>query len=97
MGAHTCHAMRCSANVPPRMLMCARHWRQVPRRLQAALWAAYVPGQERRMIPTVAYLHAAADCVRAVAAKEGYPAVEVEDDPSVAGYVAWAEMLADEA
>lgn len=93
MSDHTCHAMRCNANVPPRMLMCAKHWRMVPKAEQAAVWATYRPGQERRMNPSVAYLNAAAEAVRAVAEKEGYGPDEIENDPSVAGYVAWAEML----
>lgn len=63
----------------------------VPKQLQAALWAAYVPGQERRKNPTAAYLHAAAACVRAVAEMEDQPANEIEHEVSL--YVAWAEML----
>ena len=69
--AHDCHALNCGTPVPPRMHMCKPPWRMVPRRLQSALWAAYVPGQERRMSPSVEYLHAAAACVRSVAEQEG--------------------------
>lgn len=41
MGAHLCHARGCSVPVPPRMLMCRRHWFMVPRRLRLAVWAEY--------------------------------------------------------
>lgn len=71
MGEHLCHAEGCGTAVPPRMLMCRRHWRMVPRALQDAVWAEYVPGQERRKDPTESYLDAAHEAIRAVAAKEG--------------------------
>lgn len=68
---HTCHAEGCTAAVPPRLLMCARHWRMVPRAMQSALWAVYVPGQEARKDPTREYLAAARRCIDAVATAEG--------------------------
>lgn len=71
MTAHTCHADGCSVAVPPRLLMCAAHWRMVPRRLQADLWAVYVPGQEQRKDPTRRYLEVARQCIAAVATVEG--------------------------
>lgn len=71
--------------------MCAPHWRMVPKPLQRALWAAYKPGQERRMDPTPEYLRAAAACVRSVAEAEGQPEDEIAAD--VATYEAWAEMV----
>lgn len=67
---HPCHADRCSVDVDPSMLMCGRHWRMVPRGLQRELWAAYVPGQERRKDPTPEYLVVQERCVCAVAVKE---------------------------
>lgn len=67
---HKCHAEECNVDVPPRMLMCLRHWRMVPRKLQVAVWAAYVPGQEIRKDPTAEYLDAQRAAVRAVAEKE---------------------------
>ena len=48
------------------------------------------------MDPTVEYLNVAADCVRAVASREGHDAEVVERDPSVSGYMAWAAALSDE-
>lgn len=55
---HTCHARGCEVRVPPRMFMCRRHWYMVPKPMRDAVWATYVPGQERRMDPTRAYLDA---------------------------------------
>lgn len=53
--------------------MCAPHWRMVPRREQAAVWATYEPGQEIRKDPTTNYLRAARDAINAVERKEGKP------------------------
>lgn len=91
---HTCHALACERNVPPRMHMCKHHWSMVPRDKQRALWAAYKPGQERTMSPSVEYLHAAAACVRAVAEAEGQPPDAIVEECST--YLAWAEMLTDD-
>ena len=44
MPEHFCHARGCARPVPAQMLMCARHWRLVPREIQTLLykhWAAY--------------------------------------------------------
>jgi hypothetical protein len=68
---HTCHARGCTTAVPPRMFMCRRHWRMVPRALQAEIWAEYVPGQEIRKDPTEEYLEVADRAIQAVAQKEG--------------------------
>lgn len=67
---HLCHALRCHSPVDPARLMCLRHWRMVPRDLQRAVWAAYVPGQERRKDPSRAYLTAARAAIQAVSRKE---------------------------
>lgn len=69
--AHRCHAEGCQTPVSPRMLMCKPHWRLVPSDLKDAVWAQYVPGQERRKDPTREYLNVAQAAVDAVAAKEG--------------------------
>lgn len=68
---HLCHAIGCPTAVPPKMLMCLRHWRMVPRRLQADIWATYRTGQEVDKSPSDAYLIAQEAAVNAVAAKEG--------------------------
>lgn len=67
---HTCHAKGCPKNIPPKLLMCLRHWRMVPRELQRAVWATYRPGQEVDKRPSEDYLKAARAAIDAVAAKE---------------------------
>ncbi len=68
--SHTCHAKHCRTNVPPRLLMCLKHWKMVPYKLQKQVWAEYVPGQEIRKDPTEEYLDAATAAIDAVALKE---------------------------
>ncbi len=70
MSAHLCHAKGCAREVPPARLMCKPHWWMVPQELRIAVRREYVPGQERRKDPTVAYLEAAAAAIEAVAFKE---------------------------
>lgn len=70
MSEHLCHALGCKAAVPPKLLMCARHWRMVPRMIQAGVWKHYRPGQERDKRPTPEYLEAASAAIRAVAHRE---------------------------
>lgn len=67
---HRCHATGCEALVDPRLLMCGRHWRLVPRVLQRRIWATYVAGQEIRKDPTDAYLEAMRAAIEAVAETE---------------------------
>ena len=73
MMKHLCHAVGCPVEVPPRLLMCFRHWRMVPKPLRDAVWAYYVPGQEVAKNPTLEYLKAASRAVGAVAKQEGRP------------------------
>jgi hypothetical protein len=67
---HYCHARGCSIPVPPRLLMCRKHWAMVPRHLQARVYAEYCSGQERTKTPSRAYLQAALDAINAVEAQE---------------------------
>lgn len=69
--SHRCHAEGCNVEVPPKMLMCLRHWRMVPKKLQQDVWRTYVPGQENRKDPTDEYMKAHRAAIAAVAAKEG--------------------------
>lgn len=69
--AHVCHAIDCNVPVPPKMLMCRKHWFMVPRDLQRRVWDTYVPGQELRKDPTDEYMEAQRAAVDAVAKKEG--------------------------
>lgn len=68
---HICHATGCNVPVAPKMLMCPKHWRMVPRFLQKDVWATYVPGQEIRKDPTDEYMEAQQAAVQAVEKKEG--------------------------
>lgn len=70
-GRHTCHAEGCDVDVPPKMLMCLKHWRRVPKKLQAEIWRTYRPGQEVDKKPSAEYLVAQHAAVQAVAEKEG--------------------------
>jgi hypothetical protein len=49
------------------MFMCKPHWFTLPKQMRDELWAAYVPGQERRMDPSGEYLDVAMRCVAYVA------------------------------
>lgn len=73
--AHYCHADGCRERVPPKMLMCKKHWKMVPQHLKDEVWAHYQPGQERLddTSPAISgdYLEAAQAAVDAVARLEG--------------------------
>ena len=56
---HECHWPGCDKQVPPAMWGCKPHWFKLPKSLRDAIWAAYVPGQERRMDPSDEYLRVA--------------------------------------
>lgn len=67
---HVCHALCCKTQVPPRMLMCLRHWRKVPKNLQQEIWKQYRPGQEIDKKPTLRYIATALSAIFAVADNE---------------------------
>lgn len=69
--AHHCHAIGCSRNVPPEMLMCRQHWFMVPKSLRDRVWTTYKTGQCDSLDPSNAYCEAARSAVIAVAEKEG--------------------------
>lgn len=69
---HTCHAMKCETEVAPRLYMCYSHWRKLPKEMQAAVWGAYVPGQEIRKDPTEEYINVTERIIRWLAIKEGH-------------------------
>lgn len=70
MSKHVCHAKKCKVEVPPKMLMCRKHWYMVPKKIQQRVWKHYVPGQEISKTPTRKYLKAAQAAVDAVAERE---------------------------
>ena len=70
MNKHTCHAEGCSAVVPPKLLMCLRHWRMVPLHLQRLVWAHYRKGQEVDKRPSEEYMRVQRLAIEAVAQAE---------------------------
>lgn len=66
---HTCHAEGCEVGVAPKLLMCLKHWRMVPKPLQVQVWRHYRPGQENDKRPTAEYLEAARAAIDAVAGR----------------------------
>lgn len=71
MSEHVCHATGCRIPVPPKMLMCRRHWYMVPPLLRAQIWATYRPGQEIDKQPSDEYMEVQRECIKVVARKEG--------------------------
>jgi hypothetical protein len=67
---HHCHARGCTTPVKPEMLMCLRHWRMVPRKLQKAVWDTYRPGQCDDKRPSREWHDAADAAIKYVAALE---------------------------
>lgn len=65
-----CHARGCTVAVKPELLMCPRHWRQVPVRIQRAVWATYRRGQCDDMNPSREWHDAADAAIGYVAALE---------------------------
>jgi len=70
MSEHFCHAKACKVIVPPKRLMCKKHWFMVPADLRRTVWREYRPGQEVDKEPTAEYLEAAQNAVVAVQATE---------------------------
>jgi hypothetical protein len=68
---HHCHAVDCEEQVPPRLHMCLKHWRMVPKLVQDLIWAHYRPGQENDKRPSADYICTAFVSVSCVALKEG--------------------------
>lgn len=69
--SHHCHAIGCTKSVPPKLLMCAPHWRAVPGALQRMIWKTYRTGQEVTKDPSPAYLLAQSHVVATVALHAG--------------------------
>jgi len=67
---HLCHALKCATPVPPRLLMCNRHWHLLPKPARDLIWHYYEDGQEHRKDPSAAYLLAQSCAVTIVALRE---------------------------
>ena len=63
---HCCHIPACTVPISLTMLMCPKHWRQVPKPLQQQVWAHYRSGQEEDKNPSPEYLQAARNAINAV-------------------------------
>lgn len=70
MPTHHCHARRCTVLVPPKMLMCPRHWFMVPKPLRDRVWATYRAGQCDDKNPSLAWHDAADAAIKAVWERE---------------------------
>lgn len=67
---HFCHARGCARPVPAQILMCAFHWRLVPRELQQLVtrhWHLFRSGKEL----ATEYLEVRKRAIQAVAEQEG--------------------------
>jgi hypothetical protein len=67
-----CHARGCHGVVKPELLMCWAHWRMVPRNIQAAVYAAYRPGQCDDKKPSASWFVAADAAIGFVALRTGH-------------------------
>ena len=68
---HTCHWPGCRKQVPPALWGCKKHWYMLPANIRSLIWAAYKPGQEKTMTPSVSYIEAAEKAQQWI--KENYP------------------------
>jgi len=84
--AHHCHVPRCAVVVPPKFLMCRRHWNLVPDAAKKAVWMYYRPGQEVDKNPSDAYLRAAAEAITAVEDIEPHLCRQCQIDTRTAGH-----------
>jgi hypothetical protein len=53
---HECHWPGCTAQVPPAMWGCKKHWYALPAELRREIWRCYRPGQEIDQRPSTAYI-----------------------------------------
>ena len=67
---HQCHALFCKEEIPPRLLMCFKHWCMVPEGIQKRVLAYYREGQCHDKRPSREYLKAAREAISYVAKLE---------------------------
>lgn len=70
--SHKCHARECTTSVRPQLLMCALHWRSVPRNIQAGVLRHYRDGQCDDKRPSLEWHEAASAAIGFVARLEGF-------------------------
>lgn len=61
--AHTCHAIGCSAVIPPRLFMCREHWYKLPYHYRKEVFRYYKAGQEVSKNPSRKYIQAASAAI----------------------------------
>lgn len=66
---HHCHWPDCTAQVPPAVWGCRRHWFKLPLYLRSKIWRTFQPGQEKTMTPSAEYLETANEVQRWIAFK----------------------------
>lgn len=71
MSKHRCHARGCERACKPEFLMCGRHWKMVPKRIQAKVYRHYRDGQCDDKKPSQEWMDAAKAAIAAVAEAEG--------------------------
>ncbi len=71
---NTCHARGCTVTVGPCTLMCARHWRQVPRKFKKQICRHFRRGEAVTQQASSVYRQAKNKAIDAVAAREGIAA-----------------------
>lgn len=76
MATHDCPVTGCGTSVPYSMLMCATHWREVPRDLQREVTRAWRERRNARSSGKAMRAHLQA-CEDAVASVEGREPVEL--------------------
>lgn len=69
---HRCHAFGCAVSVPPRKLLCAKHWIMVPVELRMPVIQSYRRGQCDDKCPSRAWIASAARARAYIAQTEGY-------------------------
>lgn len=67
---HHCHVRTCRTECPPEHLMCAAHWKKVPKPLQEAVYKHYRPGQCEDMNVSPEWVEAAEAAISYVEALE---------------------------
>lgn len=71
---HKCFAIGCKEEVRADYLCCFKHWKRVPKAMQALIWATVGVKESREV-----YVLAVRDSMVSVAHKEGYDAKEIEE------------------
>lgn len=69
---HKCHALGCTVAVPPRLLMCKKHWGMVTSAVRRAICKHYRVGQCEDKKPSAEWVRYAKMAIDEVANKENF-------------------------